>query len=450
MTRYSSLLVRCYAVLNRKQIPLLSQYHSSIFMFSSMKSYLNPYLWNRPFKGDTFLAYNKQYAHFSSVSNAEKETERKNQLEVEIISEEYIKPAYPTPDHLRMYEISDLDQVFQHIYSPFVYFYPNNHKKGSDLIDQDDFNFWKTTTTEEVSSIHKFLPVDPNSLELLFSKTYVAMIQVNVFSCGGIAIGLCTSHKIIDGISHATFLKAWAATSLGCLSRKIHPSFISPSISPPNPALPENATIFFSKLMLKQKICATRRFQLCSSSIMELKKKTAASSRVMAVTGLIWKCIMTASKAQSKATNCIPNSSLLVIPVNLRTRSIPPISPYAIGNIIWATQHRLVDDDLELDSIVRYIKTSIGRINGDFVEKMKGEEWLLKIEETLNEMEKDSCDENVDCILVTSMCNSGIYVLVNWFKWAINAMHKSLHLWAPSTQVQLHVANSQQQRKFFV
>ncbi|KAL3810387.1 hypothetical protein ACJIZ3_000024 [Penstemon smallii] len=469
MTRFSSVLIRsiprrCVVESNRKQIPwLISQYHSA------EKSYLimNQHQWNRSAFGNTFSSYNKQqYANFSSLSNADGDkTDHKNinqSIKVEIISKEYIKPASPTPDHMRMYEVSALDQLYPHFYMPFVYFYQNNHEddgselinhcdlilkrrqllkhslaetlsrfyplagvvKGSRLIDCNDEGVYyveakvsgplaEFLNQPDNKSIHRFLPIDPNSMELLFSKTYVAMIQVTVFGCGGIAIGLCTSHKIIDGFSHTTFLKAWAATAAHeCSSEKmICPSFISPSIFPPNPTLPENASMMSSSV-LKLKKCATRRFLFGSSSIIALKKKAAVSTRVMAIIGLIWKCAVAASKDQAKASNSIQRSSVMIIPVNLREKSTPPMPPYAIGNIFWTTdpiQYGSDEDDLELDSIVGRLKNAINKIDSDFIEKLKGEEWSLKVGERLNEMHKQYSNENANLFMASSMCNSGIY-----------------------------------------
>lgn len=67
---------------------------------------------------------------------------------------------------------------------------------------------------------------------------FVVMIQVNFFECGGIAIGIYSSHKKIDGHSIMTFLKSWACESS---SRKnIDPDFTtSPSMFIPSPNLPK-------------------------------------------------------------------------------------------------------------------------------------------------------------------------------------------------------------------
>ncbi|KAL3844069.1 hypothetical protein ACJIZ3_001472 [Penstemon smallii] len=449
--------------------PRLSQFQSPRrFLFSSMatdKSYPNPNLWSIPFQSTNTSIFSsnnnylQQYAHFSS---------QRNQYEkVEIISEENIKPASPTPEHLRTYEVSLLDQLLPHFYSSFVYFFPNNHNQNDSDSDSDllltlkrrrqllkkslsetltrfyplagkvknnreiDCNdegvyYVEAKVKDQLSnflkhpdnkSIHGFLPVDPNSMESLFSKTHIIMIQVTDFDCGGIAIGVYTSHKIMDGYSHTTFLKAWAAATASNGEEIICPRFISPSIFPPNPALPESTTLMLLPTFLKQTKSPTRRFVFSPSSIKELKEKTGASSRVMAVTGLIWKCAMAASKARS---------SVLAMTVGLRNKSSPPIPDHVIGNIFWSSvpircTSGSDDDDLEISSIVGRLKSATELVNSDLVEEMKGEEWPLKVEEKLNELKKFYSDENADYMTVTSTCNGGMYeVDFGWGKpiWA--------------------------------
>ncbi|KAB5537461.1 hypothetical protein DKX38_014994 [Salix brachista] len=48
----------------------------------------------------------------------------KMKLEIEVISREVIKPSSPTPDHLRHYQLSFLDQISPPVYNPLLLFYP--------------------------------------------------------------------------------------------------------------------------------------------------------------------------------------------------------------------------------------------------------------------------------------------------------------------------------------
>ena len=58
------------------------------------------------------------------------------------------------------------------------------------------------------TEMKKFLPCDNDGTHHL---PYA--VQVNHFTCGGIAIGACISHKIADGSSFINFMKDWAATA---------------------------------------------------------------------------------------------------------------------------------------------------------------------------------------------------------------------------------------------
>ncbi|KAL3830423.1 hypothetical protein ACJIZ3_019225 [Penstemon smallii] len=454
-----------------------SQSRSRSFLFTSPApvvkiSYLSPKLCNLP----------NFHAHFSTTpinNTADKETveERNNELKIEIISEENIKPSSATPDHLKTHEVSVFDQLFPHMHMPFIYFYANEINHQDDNLIQKRRQLLKQSLSETLTrfyplagkvkdnrhidcnddgvyyveakasnflsdflkhpddnkSINRLLPFDPNSIhELLSSKTYLVMIQVTVFGCGGMAIGLYTSHKIIDGFTHATFLKAWAATTreLGSCSENrsininIHPNFkISPSTFPSNPTLPADAKMLFLT-MLSGKKNKRARFVFSASSIATLKKKAGASStssRVMAVTGLIWKCVMAASsKARSKDSNkCdnIPRSSALTLAVNLRERSSPPMPPYTVGNMVWSTSAIMNnistaydddDDDLRsLNSIIQGLKNSVDIINSDFIEKMKGEEGSLQVVELWKERKLFRSKENIYYFGVTSLCRNG-------------------------------------------
>ncbi|KAL0005474.1 hypothetical protein SO802_013035 [Lithocarpus litseifolius] len=64
----------------------------------------------------------------------------------------------------------------------------------------------------------KFLPCDIDGTHNL---TFA--IQVNYFTCVGIAIGACISHKIADGTSFIMFMKTWVATARG--QTDIYPQF---------------------------------------------------------------------------------------------------------------------------------------------------------------------------------------------------------------------------------
>ncbi|KAL3736442.1 hypothetical protein ACJRO7_025398 [Eucalyptus globulus] len=83
-----------------------------------------------------------------------------------------------------------------------------------------------------MKAIRKLLPDEPSLSESTSSDgdgVHVVMVQVNVFECGGIALGAYLSRKIIDSPTCVTLLKAWSAAARGS-AREVTPSFIAPSL----------------------------------------------------------------------------------------------------------------------------------------------------------------------------------------------------------------------------
>nr|CAD1837058.1 unnamed protein product [Ananas comosus var. bracteatus] len=68
----------------------------------------------------------------------------------------------------------------------------------------------------DLDEVKKFLPCSKGQASCCDSEpTVILSVQATVFRCGGIAVGLCVSHKIADGRSLFSFLQAWAAAARG-------------------------------------------------------------------------------------------------------------------------------------------------------------------------------------------------------------------------------------------
>ncbi|KAL3510454.1 hypothetical protein ACH5RR_029855 [Cinchona calisaya] len=314
---------------------------------------------------------------------------RATDMEVEIISKEEIKPASPTPDHLRIHRLSIFDQLIPHMYSnPLVFFYPNNQSSNiTDIISErrqrlkqslsetlvpfyplagrikdnleircndEGVYYVEARTNIQLSEflrkpknqmIHHLLPFHPGSIELL-SKTYLVMIQINIFSCGGIAIGIYTSHKIVDGLSRLTFLKAWAATARNESSQQVHPSFISSSVFLPDPNLSNYLSSDFCISPKEKHNFVTNRFVFDHSALTLLKSKVANSATpVKVVMGILWKSFIDATRVR----HGVQKKPILIILVNLRPRCSPALPPHSFGNIFHCTSSLFMDDsNLEL------------------------------------------------------------------------------------------------------
>ncbi|GLJ25589.1 hypothetical protein SUGI_0490190 [Cryptomeria japonica] len=63
----------------------------------------------------------------------------------------------------------------------------------------------------------------------------VLAVQVTKMNCGGIVVGCCFDHRIVDGISSYNFFKAWTEAAQGLSSSIITPSFDRSLITPRHP-----------------------------------------------------------------------------------------------------------------------------------------------------------------------------------------------------------------------
>ncbi|XP_038713459.1 salutaridinol 7-O-acetyltransferase-like [Tripterygium wilfordii] len=261
-------------------------------------------------------------------------------MEAKVISKETIKPSSPKPQQLRNYKLSLLDHLIPSPYSPIVLFYHSNmdsltiifqHSVISlDLLKKslsktltrfyplagminDDLSIdcsdegayyvetkvnctlYHFLTSPDLLLIHRFLPCDLILKESV--GTFVSNFQVNVFECGGIAIGICISHKVLDGAALNTFIKAWFGAARGC-GEALLPKFVASSLFPASDFWLRDSSIVMWGSLFRLGKCRTRRFVFDSSAITSLKAKVDLkfySTRIEAVSGFLWKCLMKAN-----------------------------------------------------------------------------------------------------------------------------------------------------------
>ncbi|KAL1329008.1 epi-neemfruitin B 7-O-acetyltransferse L7AT-like [Arachis hypogaea] len=389
------------------------------------------------------------------------------EVKVEIISRENIKPSSPTPSHLKIFKHSYLDQLvpFPHAIIILFYtsqnlsefpkrlellkqslsetltqFYPLAGKIKDELsIDCNDegANFVvakvncpisKFLEKPDLNTLNKFLRTTPYFEETMIGD-HVTNIQVNVFDCGGIAIGFCISHKIIDGDSLDTFLKVWTERT-GCNHNSellTKPNFATSSLFPPS-------TLHFRDLsrkilgsIFRKGKWVTRRFLFKDSAIATLKTQIVAKSssdplknhpntptRVQIISALFWKYFMAASKDQFGTQR----PSILLNTMNLRRRMAESLHPKnSIGNFLWLTisEHKS-EHELNLNELVSKVKKSMEEIDKDFVASLQSEEeWSSIIENALRKLSGETWannnkgDEALEGLSINSWCNFGLY-----------------------------------------
>ena len=62
------------------------------------------------------------------MNNGNAQENNIQKVDIEVISRETIKPASPTPHHLRTFNLSIIDQFMYDVYSPLILFLPNTNK----------------------------------------------------------------------------------------------------------------------------------------------------------------------------------------------------------------------------------------------------------------------------------------------------------------------------------
>ncbi|XP_016184928.1 vinorine synthase-like [Arachis ipaensis] len=388
------------------------------------------------------------------------------EVKVEIISKENIKPSSPTPSHLKTFKHSFLDQLvpFPHAtiilfytsQNPFEFserlellkqslsetltqFYPFAGKIKDDLsIDCNDegANFVvvkvncsisKFLKKPDLNSLNKFIPTTPN-FEKTMTGAHVINIQVNIFDCGGIAIGFRISHRIADGDSIDTFLKAWTERAgYNCNSELMtEPNFATSSLFPTSTSHFRNLSRKTWGSIFRKEKWVTRRFLFKNSAIATLKAQIVATSssdplknppntpsRVQTVSALFWKYFMAASKDQFGTQS----PSILINTVNLRRRMPESLHPEnSIGNFLWlATSEHTSEHELNLNELVNKVKKSIEEVDKDFVARLQSEEEGSSImENALRKISGETWSDNkgdkaLEILAISSWCNFGFY-----------------------------------------
>ncbi|MCD7449649.1 hypothetical protein HAX54_000879 [Datura stramonium] len=334
-------------------------------------------------------------------------------LEIQIHTRKMLKPSTPTPDHLRSLKLSLFDQLAPRLYVPVLFHYlPSSEGIITERCDKLQNSLAETLTKfyplagrfrEDELSIHcndegveyvetkvnadlaEFLHQGPNNIEVLDDLLPTDMpsspllgIQVNIFNCGGLVMGIKISHVLADGFTLGTFIKEWArisqtGTTKGCLPTfgrlpVLFPSRVlsGPYISPSSNRDPE---------------IVTRRFVFDALAVAKLKERINSSAmftsptRVVVVMSLIWKVLAGISSAKHGYSR----DSYFLFPVNLRGKSNLPSVEHDLGNFcvvgvaaLEANQSRkeLTDFVNVVGSTARETSIEIGKASIDDIASM--------------------------------------------------------------------------------
>ncbi|KAG5222380.1 BAHD acyltransferase [Salix suchowensis] len=324
-------------------------------------------------------------------------------MAVEIITREAVKPSSPP---LITYEIliflpaeihgaHKSERLKRSLSETLSRFYPFAGRIKDDAsIECNDFGavFVEARVSSLLSEflekpdaevIRKFIPAEIESPEELAGS--LVLVQANFFPCGGLAIGVRISHKVADPVTFCTFIKAWAAAA-----------FV--------PATPAAALEFIRER------CVTKRLVFDASKIAALQVKAASESvqwptRVEAVTALIWKCAMNASRSNSEHLRY----SILSQPVNLRRRVVPPLPEHTIGNLVGYFASCATECEVELQSLVGQIRKGLRDFGESYMKKLGEDKASMAICESFQEAACMLQEGNADFYVSNSFCSFPFY-----------------------------------------
>ncbi|GJW96602.1 acetyl-CoA-benzylalcohol acetyltransferase-like protein [Tanacetum coccineum] len=278
--------------------------------------------------------------------------DKTKKMEVKIKSTQFIKPSKSTPENLRSYKLSRLDQLALPSYINQVYYY----KPSGDINILDTCGQLVKSLSEVLTLFYPLagriteegLKVDCSDQGVKFIETKVTtrlddflnkgpkidhvkqligisdqdtttlvIVQLNVFDCGALVIGVSASHKVTDAYNLVRFINQWASTNrTGCISDAFCPTFdnLASLFQPRVISSMEQSHVTNEPL---PKI-VTKRYVFNGSIISKLKEKAGSDygkhSRVTLVAALIWKALISVDQLKSGSLrNCI-----LAPAINLR------------------------------------------------------------------------------------------------------------------------------------
>ncbi|CAI9087764.1 OLC1v1021931C1 [Oldenlandia corymbosa var. corymbosa] len=322
-------------------------------------------------------------------------------MEVKILSRKLIKPSSPTPENFRNFQISFTDEMSPAMNVPLILFYGGVFGGNG---DDDKFITCKHTLETSLAQIlPQFYPLcgryierdrlidcsdqgveyleaqvnyslchvqeagipaeslKPEELNHLLPCPFGAAdeitdpmlsIQVNAFECGGLAIGICLSHRIADAATLGTFVSAWANACNPKAGQEQHifPIFNSGQFFPSRNLPKLEMGIRRTMDDCPGPKILTRAFVFSGKAISELRSKCQQQqhppTRVQLVSGLILRALLAIDQAKCGH----PRASLVLQTVNFRKRTIPPIPEHSCGNFcLFAVAERTAEQNQSLD-----------------------------------------------------------------------------------------------------
>ncbi|KAH9607237.1 hypothetical protein KSS87_009586 [Heliosperma pusillum] len=394
------------------------------------------------------------------------------QLRVEVISNDTVKPSRPTSPDRKSISLSFLDESFPSIHVPRVLIYTNN-KPTKITLDSPIITSLKTSLSETLTHFYplagrfeneytvscndqgipfivagvecqlkdylnsprklelvsKFLP--PSNIlslgQLPITTVVPLAFQVNIFACGGVAIGCYSNHKLLDATSMSNFLNYWAAQTSGRYEDLVEPDFDTiVRVFPPLPkeklvetvidnsgggdvddAKPAAQVGLWHHINNVPIKVVVKSFKFDNEAITKLKANADVTETIPkpssfeAVVGFVLMHAVGAILQNNKQEIAPPQPIPTVISfaTNLRPRATPPIPKQSMGNIVTTVKARLGHGQGEIHAAIQTAKQNVAKLQAE----NGGEVFLEERKAAFKGSHKDrACNFNV-----SSWCKLG-------------------------------------------
>lgn len=254
----------------------------------------------------------------------------------------------------------------------------------------------------EVRVLDQLIPYDLDGFRIIGPDEQLA-IQANLFSCGGIVLGTCISHRIADVCTLCTFINGWAAMARG-ESNFARPIFNSATLFPPGDSSDYKPDMKNPAVQPPVERLVTKRFNFTASAISALKANVIDSSSIMQPTrveiasAVIWKCVIKKGK-----------TSAVFHPVNLRGRMLPPLPEYSFGNIFQMASAVTNGEACEFSFLVGKLRAAFKKIDSEYIRNLLGENGYEFAKNNFKDVGKLMSQKDMKVLRFSSWCGLPIY-----------------------------------------
>ncbi|KAH6756050.1 hypothetical protein C2S53_005520 [Perilla frutescens var. hirtella] len=314
-----------------------------------------------------------------------------------------VKPHTPTPQNLKNYKISFLDnslspmnlavvlyyqskpenysQLEESLAKTLVQFYPlagryikNDHlvdcsDQGAEFIEAEalDIELMSLVTKTEAHQLNGDLYPDQYFVNDESAEDPLLSIQATHFPCGGLSIAVSVSHRIFDVPSLATFVVAWSSTTNPEKVVGFSPTFDFPSLLPFKDfnfgINLKRSSIDANNILVKRLLFDKAALTSLKSKIKQQNKKPI--SAVSAVSAVIAKSLIRLdTKKHGKSRDFVVFQL-----VNIRERTIPPQPKHACGNLCFtALTPPVSSSGIGIDELVGILDDAVEKSIADHAE----------------------------------------------------------------------------------